>query len=110
LINEERGENNPLWLEESGDQSWARDSQDGNEGVTHFGRKLLGLCSLFGMVIYNGMRGWPTLGGITCTTYNSQNMVDYFIYSQSFNSRVLNFDIGDCPIEMKSNHAPYWLS
>ena len=26
LSNEERGENNPLWLEESGDQSWERDS------------------------------------------------------------------------------------
>jgi hypothetical protein len=37
LSNEERGENNPLWLEESGDQSWEIDSQDGNGGVTHFG-------------------------------------------------------------------------
>jgi exonuclease III len=106
LSNEERGENNPLWLEESGDQSWARDSQDGNGGVTHFGAELLGLCSLFGMVICNGMRGWPASGGITCKTYNGQSVVDYLICSQSFTSRVLKFDIGDCPIEMKSDHAP----
>jgi hypothetical protein len=106
LCNEERGETNPLWLEESVDQSWERDSQDGNGGVTHFGAELLGLSSLFGMVIYNGMREWPTLGGITCKTYNGHSVVDYLTCSQSFTSRVLKFDIGDCPIEMKSDHAP----
>ena len=42
LRNEERGENNPLWLEGSGDQSWERDSQDGNGGVTHFGEEFWG--------------------------------------------------------------------
>ena len=33
-------------------------------------------------------------------------MVDYLICSQSFTSRALKFDIEDCPIEMKSDHAP----
>jgi hypothetical protein len=106
LSNEERGENNPLWLEESGDKSWEIYSQDGNGGVTHFGEKLLGFCSLYGMVIFNGMRWWLTSGGITCKTYNGQSVVDYLICSQSFTSRVLKFDIGDCLVEMKSNHAP----
>jgi hypothetical protein len=85
-------------LEESGDKSMERDSQDGNGGVKHFGVELLELCSLFGMVICNGMRGWSSLGGITCKNYNGQSVVDYLICSQSFTSRVLKFVIGDCPI------------
>jgi hypothetical protein len=99
-------ENNLLCLEESGDQLWARDSQDGNGGVTHFGVELIGIYSLFDMVICNGMRGWPASRGITCKNYNGQSLVDYLICSQSFTSRVLKFDIGDCPIEMKSDHVP----
>jgi len=99
-------ENNLLCLEESGDQLWARDSQDGNGGVTHFGVELIEICSLFVMVICNGMRGWPTLGGISCKTYNGQSVVDYLIRSQSYTSRVLKFYIGDFPIEMKYDHAP----
>jgi hypothetical protein len=75
-------------------------------GMTHFGVELLGLCRFFGMVICNGMRGWPTSRGITCKTYNGQSVVDYSICSQSFTSKVLKFDIGDCPIEPKSDHAP----
>jgi len=91
LRNEERGENNPLWLEEGGGQPWERDSQDENGGVMHFRVELLGLCSLFGMVICNGMRRWPTSGGITCKTYNGQSVVDCVICSQSFTSRLLKF-------------------
>jgi hypothetical protein len=49
---------------------------------------------------------WPTSMGITCINYNGQSVVDYLICSQSFTSRMLKFDIGDYPIEMKSDHAP----
>ena len=42
-LNSEGGENNPLWLEESGDQSWERVSRDGDGEVSHFGAELLGL-------------------------------------------------------------------
>ena len=108
-LNSEGGENNPLWLEESGLQSWERVSRDDEGEVSHFGVELLGLCSLSDMVICNGMRRWPTSWGITCKTYNGQSVVDYVIFSQSFIPRILKFDIGDHLIEMKSDHAPLFV-
>ena len=55
------------------------------------------------------MRRWSTLGGITCKTYDGQSVVDYVICSQSFTSRLLKFDIGDCSIEIKYDHAPLFV-
>jgi hypothetical protein len=40
---------------------------------------------------------------------HGQSVVDYLICSQSFTSRVLKFDIGDCPIEMKYDDAPLFV-
>lgn len=57
LSSGEKGENNLVWLEEGEGQSWERTSQDYNGDISHFGAELLGMCSLFGMIIYNGMRG-----------------------------------------------------
>lgn len=51
------------------------------------------------------MRGWLSSGGITCKTYNSQSVVDYVTFSQIFVSRVLEFEIRECPIELKFDHA-----
>ncbi|KAH9298296.1 hypothetical protein KI387_029978, partial [Taxus chinensis] len=59
------GDDNPLWLNEAEDEFWERLSQDGNGGVNHFGVKLLGLCSLYNMVICNGMKAWPKSSNIT---------------------------------------------
>ena len=108
-LNSEGGENNPLWLEESGDQSWQRVSRDGDGEVSHFRAELLGLCSLFDMIICKRIRRCPTSGGIACKTYNGQSVVDYLIFSQSFIPRILKFDIGDRLVEMKSDHAPLFV-
>lgn len=61
------------------------------------------------MVICIGMRGWKNSRGIKCKNYNGQSVVDYVIWSQSFTSRVLKFDIEKYRIEMKSNHAPLFV-
>lgn len=81
-------------------------SQDGNGGVSHFGVELLGLCSLYGMVIYNGMKMCPKLGSITCKTYNGQSVVDYVLCSQNSVSRLLEFNTGCCPIGLNFDHMP----
>lgn len=52
------------------------------------------------------MRGWANSRAITCKTYNGQSVVDYVICSQNLTTRVLEFEINNCPIEMKSNHMP----
>ncbi|KAH9299597.1 hypothetical protein KI387_031279, partial [Taxus chinensis] len=106
LTSLEGGEDNLLWFKEEENKLWERLSQDDSGGVSHFGVELLGLCSLYNMVICNGMRAWPRLGNITCKTYNGQSVVDYVICSQSFISTLLEFEIGDCPIELKSDHRP----
>ena len=99
-------DNNPLWLEEKEDHIWKRNSKDGNGSVSHFRAELLGLCSLHDMVICNGMKAWPTSGGITCKTYNGQSVVDYVICSQGLICKLLEFNIEACPIEMNFDHMP----
>lgn len=74
--------------------------------MTQFGAEFLGLCSLYGMVICNGMKSWTRLGGITCKTYNGQSVVDCVICSKNFISKLLEFGIGDTSYEMKSDHLP----
>ncbi|KAH9298448.1 hypothetical protein KI387_030130 [Taxus chinensis] len=106
LGNEKGGDDNPLWLNEAEDKVCERLSQDGNGRVNHFGVELLGLCSLYDMVICNGMKTWPRSSNITCKTYNGQSVVDYVICTQSTICRLLEFEIGDCPIELKSDHNP----
>ena len=46
------------------------------------------------------------MGGVTCKTYNGHNVVDYILCSQTSISRLLEFNIGACPIELKSDHMP----
>ena len=98
LGSDENMDNNLLWLEEIEDHVWTRTSQDGNGSVSHFRIYLLGLCSLYDMVICNGMTTSPRSSGITCKTYNGQSVVDYVICSQSFICNLSNFRIVVCPI------------
>ncbi len=95
---------NLVWLEEEGTQKWERSSQDNTGKVNHFGAELLGLCCLYNMVICNGMERWPKLGGITCKRHNGQSVVDYVICSQDYVASIINFEIEECPIELKSDH------
>ena len=81
-------DNNPLSLNESEDHTWKMSSHDGKGSVSHFGAELLGLCSLYDMVICNGMKTWPRFGDIMCKNYNGQSVVDYMICSQSFISNL----------------------
>ena len=74
--------------------------------MSHFGAKPCGVCSLHGLIICNGMANWPSLGGITYKTYNGHSMVDYVLCSQTTISRLLEFNVGACPIELKSDHMP----
>lgn len=109
LGSDENMVNNLLWLEEIEDHAWTRTSQDGNGSVSHFGIELLGLCSLYDMFIFNGMKAWPRSGDITCKNYNGQSVVDYVICSQSLICNLSDFRIGACPIEMNSDHSPLFI-
>lgn len=72
-------DSNPLLLGKNEDHLWKRTSQDGNGNVSHYGADFLGLYSLYGMVICNGMKNWLRSNGITCKTHNGQSVVDYVI-------------------------------
>ena len=95
---------------EEGTQKWERSSQDSMGKINHFGAELLGLCCLYNMVICNGMEKWPKSGGITCKRYNGQSVVDYVICSQDYVAKIINFEIEDCPMELKSDHNPIFIS
>lgn len=106
-LNLERGykeNSDPIWLEEEGAQLGERSSQDDKGKVNHFGAELLGVCCLHNMVICNGVRKWPNSGYITCKTYNGQSVVDYAICSQNYTSKILEFEIGECPTGLNLNH------
>ena len=83
-----------------------RSSQDSMGNINHFGAELLGLCFLYNMVICNGMEKWPKSSGITCKRYNGQNVVNYVICSQDYVTKIINFEIEDCPMELKFDHNP----
>lgn len=93
LTDSDKEANNPIWLEEDTNQLWKRSSEDGEGGVSHFGAELLGLCSVFDMVICNGLKSWPKSGCITCKTYNGQSVVDYVICSQNLIAKVLDLKL-----------------
>ena len=102
-------DNNPLWLEDNEEHIWKRASKDGNGSVSHFGAEFLGLCSLHDIVICNGMKAWPTSGGIMCKTYNGRSVVDYVICSEGLIYKLLEFNIEACPIEINSGHMPFCI-
>ena len=54
----------------------------------------------------NGMEKWFKSGGITCKRHNGQSVVDYVICSQDYVAKIINFEIKDCPMELKSDHNP----
>ena len=56
------------------------------------------------MVICNGMEKWPKSGGITWKRYNGQSVVNYVICSQDYVTKIINFEIEYCPMELKSDH------
>lgn len=68
LTNEEGIGDNPLWLEEGGSPKWERVSQDEKRVATQYGAKLFGVCSLYDLIICNGLKVWPSSGNITCHT------------------------------------------
>lgn len=80
LKSKDKEKDDLLWLEEEDQHLWERISQDSKHNVMHYKDELLGICSLFNLVICNGMRAWTNLGNITCKTYNGKSVVDYVIY------------------------------
>lgn len=102
-------DSNPLWLGENKDHLWKRTSRDGNGNMSHYEAELLVLCNLYGTVICIGMKNWLRANSITCKTHNGQSVVDYVIFSQSSISKLLNFNIEICPLEMNSNHMPLFI-
>jgi len=106
---EERQNSNPLWLEEEEKQRWKRVSQDSKGGVSFFGANLLGFCCLHDLIICNGINTLPRSGAFTCHTYNGQSVVDYVIGSQSIIPKIIEVEIGGCPLELKSDHSPIYI-
>ena len=52
------------------------------------------------------MEKWPKSGGITCERHNGQSVVNYVICSQDYVTKIINFEIEDCPMELNSDHNP----
>lgn len=69
----------------------------------------MGLCSVFDMVIFNGLKSWPKSGCIMFKTYNRQSIVDYVICLQNLIAKVLDFKIGVFPLELNSDHMPLFV-
>ena len=51
----------------------------------------------------------PKSNKFTCKTYNGQSVVDYLICLQSIITKVVDFRIKQCPIELNSNHMPLYI-
>ena len=82
----------------------SRISQDSN--INDFGRKLLELCILFGLLLVNGCPPWDSVGKFTYVSQHGHSVVDYFLMSSALSRCVQNLTVED---RIESDHMPVEL-